>query len=174
MISVLFQGKPFNITVIQVYAPTINAKEVEWFYEDLLEWTPKKGCPFHHRELECKSGKSIDLWITGKFGLTVHNELLQGLLAKANGVSPREYTGQSKHPLSTTQEMTLHMNIIRWSVSKSDWLYYLQLKMEKLYIDSKDKTGCWLPFRSWAPYCKIQAYIEESKKNHWAIQVWPK
>ena len=112
--------------------------------------------------------------VTGKFGLTVHNELLQGLLAKANGVSPREYTGQSKHPLSTTQEMTLHMNIIRWSVSKSDWLYYLQLKMEKLYIDSKDKTGCWLPFRSWAPFCKIQAYIEESKKNHWAIQVWPK
>ena len=46
MISVRFRGKPFNITVIQVYAPTTNAKEAEWFYEDLqnlLELTPKKG-----------------------------------------------------------------------------------------------------------------------------------
>ena len=57
MISVRFQGKPFNITVIQVYAPTTNAEEAEaeWFYEDLhhlLELTPKR-CPFHHRGLEC-------------------------------------------------------------------------------------------------------------------------
>ena len=60
MISVDFQGKPFNITVIQVYAPTSNAEEaeVEQFYEDLqdlLELTPKSRRPFHHRELECKS-----------------------------------------------------------------------------------------------------------------------
>ena len=65
MISVHFQGKPFNITVTQVYAPTTNAieVEVECFYEDLqdlLELTPKKKkkkCPFHHRGLECKSRK---------------------------------------------------------------------------------------------------------------------
>jgi len=59
MISVRFQGKPFNITVIQVYAPTSNAEE--WFYEDLqdlLELTPKKRCPFHYRGLECQSRKS--------------------------------------------------------------------------------------------------------------------
>ena len=67
MISVRFQGKPFNITVIQVYAPTSNAKEaeVEWFYEDLqdlLELTPKKRCPFHYRGLECKSRKSRNTW----------------------------------------------------------------------------------------------------------------
>ena len=54
MISICFQGKPFNITVIQVYTPTSNAEEaeVEWFYEnlqDLLELTPKKGCPFGYR-----------------------------------------------------------------------------------------------------------------------------
>ena len=62
IISLRFQGKPFNITVIQVYAPTTNAKETEWFYEDLqdfLELTPKK-CPFHHRGLGCKSRKSRD------------------------------------------------------------------------------------------------------------------
>ena len=62
MISVHFQGKPFNITVIQVYAPTSNDEEaeVEQFYEDLqdlLELTPQKRCCFHYRGLECKSRK---------------------------------------------------------------------------------------------------------------------
>ena len=81
MISVRFQGKPFNIMVIQVYALTSTAEEaeVEWFYEDLqdlLELTPKKECPFHHRGLECKNRKSGD---TGKFGLGVQNEAGQRL-----------------------------------------------------------------------------------------------
>ena len=72
MISVHFQGKPFNITVIQFYALTNNVEEaeVEWFYEDLqdlLELTPKKRCPFHHRRLECKSRKSSTPGVTGKF-----------------------------------------------------------------------------------------------------------
>ena len=67
MISVCFQGKPFNITVIQVYASASNAEEVkvEQFYEDLqdlLELTLKKRCPFHYRELECKSRKSRNTW----------------------------------------------------------------------------------------------------------------
>ena len=67
MISVRFQGKPFNITVIQVYAPTSNAEEaeVEWFYEDLqdfLELTPQKDVFFHYRGLECKSRKSRNTW----------------------------------------------------------------------------------------------------------------
>ena len=71
MISVHFQGKPFNITVIQAYAPTSHAEEaeVEQFYEDLqnlLELTPKKNCPFHHRGLECKSRKSRDTWSNGQ------------------------------------------------------------------------------------------------------------
>ena len=67
MISAHFQGKPFNIRVIQVYASTSNAEEaeVEQFYEDiqeLLELTPKKRCPFHYRGLECKSRKSRNTW----------------------------------------------------------------------------------------------------------------
>ena len=62
MISVNFQGKPLNITVIQIYAPTSNTEEaeVERFYEDLqdvLELTPKKRYPFHYRGLEYKSRK---------------------------------------------------------------------------------------------------------------------
>ena len=65
MISVGFQGKPFNIMVIQVYAPTTDAEEdeVEQVYEDLqdlLELTHTKRCPFHHRGLECKSRMSQD------------------------------------------------------------------------------------------------------------------
>ena len=66
MISVRFQGKPFNITVMQVYAPTNNAEEaeVEWFFENLqdLELTPQESCPFHYRGLECKSRKSRNTW----------------------------------------------------------------------------------------------------------------
>ena len=67
MISARLQGKLFNITVIQVYAPTSNAEkaEVESFYEDLqdlLELTPFKRCPFHYRGLECKSRKSRNTW----------------------------------------------------------------------------------------------------------------
>ena len=65
MISVLFQNKPFNITVIQVYAPVTEGKEAEQYYydlQDLLELTPKKRCPFHYTGLECKSRKSRNTW----------------------------------------------------------------------------------------------------------------
>ena len=67
MISVRFQGKSFNITIMQVYAPTGNAEEaeVEWFSEDLqdlLELTPPKRCRFHYRGLEGKSRKSRNTW----------------------------------------------------------------------------------------------------------------
>ena len=67
MILVHVQGKPFNITVIQVYAPTTDTEEaeVDCFYEDfqdIPELTPKKRCHFHHRGLECKSMKSRDTW----------------------------------------------------------------------------------------------------------------
>ena len=76
--------------------------------------------------------------------------------AKANRVLPRGCTGQSKHPLPTTQEKTLHMDITRWSTLKSDWLYSLQPKMEKLYTVSKNRTGSWLWLGSWTPYSQIQ------------------
>ena len=82
MISVCFQGKPFNITVIQVYAPTSNTEEteVEWFYEDLqdlLELTPKKDVLFIIRDWNAKVGSQETPGITGKFGLGVQNEARQ-------------------------------------------------------------------------------------------------
>ena len=121
MISVRFQGKPFNITVIQVYAPTSNAEEaeVEWFYEDLqdlLELTPKKDVLVIIGGLECKSRKSRNTW-NNRQTWSWNTELSR---AKANRVLPRKCTDHSKHPLPTTQEKTLHMDIIRWSTPKSD------------------------------------------------------
>ena len=66
VLSVHFQGKPFNIKVIQVYAPTSKAEEaeVEWFYEDLppFRTNTQKRCPFHYRGLESKSRKSRNTW----------------------------------------------------------------------------------------------------------------
>ena len=76
--------------------------------------------------------------------------------AKNNRILPRKCTGCNKHPLPTTQEKTLHMDITRWSTLKSYWLYSLQPKMEKLYTVSINKTRSWLWLRSWNPYCQIQ------------------
>ena len=73
MICVRFQGKPFNITVIQVYAPTSNAEEaeVERFYEDLLELTPKKDVLFVIGDWNAKVGSQETPGVTGKFGLGI-------------------------------------------------------------------------------------------------------
>ena len=121
MISVRFQGKPFNITVIQVYAPTSNAEEaeVEWFYEnlqDLPELTPPKDVRFIIGEWNANVGSQELPGITGKFGLGVQKEAGQRLiefcqeheLVIANTLLPK------------TQEKTLHMDITRWSTPKSD------------------------------------------------------
>ena len=81
MISVHFQGKPFNITVIQVYAPTSNAEEAERFYEDLqdlLELTPQKDVLFIIGDWDAKSQETPG--VTGKFGLGIWNEVGQKLI----------------------------------------------------------------------------------------------
>ena len=85
MISVRFQGKPFNITVIQLYAPTSNAEEaeVERFYEDLqdpLELTPKKDVLFIIGDWKAKVGSQETPRVTGKFGLGMRNEAGQRLI----------------------------------------------------------------------------------------------
>ena len=85
MISVRFQGKPFNITVIQVYAPATNAREaeVEWFCEDLydlLDLTPKKDVVFILGDWNAKVGSQEIPGVTGKFGRGVQNEAGQRLI----------------------------------------------------------------------------------------------
>ena len=121
MTSVHFQGKSFNITVIQVYAPTTNAEEaeVEWFYDDLqdfLELTSPKDVLFITRDWNAKVGSQEIPGVTGKFGLGVQNEAGQRLTEFCQ----ENTLGHSKHPLPTTQEKNLHMDITRWPISKSD------------------------------------------------------
>ena len=115
MISVRFQGKLFDISVIQVYAPTSNAEEAERFYEDFLELTPKKDVLFIIGDWNAKVGSQEIPEVTGKFCLEVQNEAGQRL---------KEFCQEThnKHPLPTTQEKTLHMDITRWSLSLP--LYY--------------------------------------------------
>ena len=165
MIFVCLQGKPFNISY-----PSLWPNQLPW---RSWSWTvlgrptrPRTNtqirCPFHYMGLECKSKKSRNTWSNRH----IWPWSTEWSRSKVNRVLPRERTGHSKHPLQTTQEKTLHMDITRWSTPKSDWLYSLQPKMEKLYSVSKNKTRSWLWLRSWTPYCQIQTEIEESRENH--------
>ena len=121
MLSVRFKGKSFNITVIQVYAPTSNAEEaeVERFYEDqkdLLELTPKKDVLFMIGDWNAKVGSQETPGVTGKCGLGIQNEAGQRLteFCQENTLVIANTIFQKK------QEKTLHMDITRWSTPKSD------------------------------------------------------
>ena len=132
----------------------------------MVLWRPprtntQKRCPFHYRRLECKSRKSRD---------TCSNRQIwpwstKRSRSKANRVLPRECTGHSKHPLPTTQEKTPNMDITRWSTPKSDWLFSLQLKMEKLFTVSKNKSSSWLWLRSWTAYAKFRLELKKVGKT---------
>ena len=129
MILVHFQGKPFNITVIQVYGPTTNAKEAEGdeFYEDLedfLELASKNDVLFIIGDWNAEAG-SQDTWGNRQ----VWSWSTRWSRVKANRFLPRECPGHSKHSLPTTQETTLHMDITKLSIPKSDWLHSLLLMM---------------------------------------------
>ena len=107
--------------VIQVCAPTSNAEEaeVERFYEDLqdlLDLTPKKDVLFIIGDWDAKIGSQETPGLTGKFGLGIRNEAGQRLIEFCQ----ENTLGHSKHPLPTTQENTLHMDITRWPIPKSD------------------------------------------------------
>ena len=119
MISVHFQGKPFNITVIQVYALTSNAEEaeIEWFYENLqdrLELTPKKDVLFIIGDWNAKVGSQELPGVIGKFGLGVQKEAGQRLT---------EFYQENTLIIANTlfqQHKRIHMDITRWSIPNSD------------------------------------------------------
>ena len=118
MISVRFQGKPVNITVIEVYAPITNAEEAEQFHEDLqdlLELTPRKGVLFIIANWNAKVVSQEIPGITGKFGLGVQNEAGQRLT---------EFCQHNALVIANTlfqqHKRRLHMDITRWSILKSD------------------------------------------------------
>ena len=129
-----------------------------WMTNRPSKTTTQKRCSFHYRGLECKSKKSRDNlknwqiwpWSTKWSG------------GKANRVLPREHTGHRKYPLPKhkknkdyTHEYHKMVNTMvngQYEIRLSS----LQLRIEKLYIISKNKTGSWLWLRSWTPYCQIQ------------------
>ena len=155
MLSVHFQGKSFNITVIQVPWP-VMLKKLK-LNSSMKAYKPtrtntQKRCPFHYRGRECKSRKSRNTWSNRQ----IWSWNTEWSRAKANIVLLRERTSRRKHPLPTTQEKTLHMDITRWLTLKSYWLYSLQANMEKLYTISKNQTSSWLWLKSCTPYCQIQ------------------
>ena len=116
MISVHFQGKPFNITVIQVYAPTSNTEEAEVEdLQDLLELRPTKDVLFIIGDWNAKVGSQETPGVTGKFGLGVQNEAGKRLI---------EFCQENALVITNTlfqqQKRRLHMDITRWSTLKSD------------------------------------------------------
>ena len=142
MISVCFQGKLFTITVIQVYAPTTNAKtdEAEWLYEDLqdvLRLTPTKDELLTIGAWNAEEGNKEIPGVTGKFGLGVQNEARQ----KANRVLSREHTGHSKHPFPTTQETILHTDIRKIINTEIRWIIFSAGKDGEALYRQKNKTG---------------------------------
>ena len=139
MILDCFQVIPFNITVIQVYTPTINAKaKFEWFYEDLqdlLELTPKM-CPFHHRGLETKLGSQEIPGVTGKFGLGVQNEAGQRLtdFCQENTlVIANTHFQQHKRTLYTwpSQRVNTKIRLIIYFAVKDGKALYSQQKQDQ-------------------------------------------
>ena len=117
MISVCFQGKPFNITVIQVYSPTADAKEAraDWFYEHLAKLTPIKDVLFNIEDWNAKVESQEIPGVTDKFGLGVQNEAGQRLTEFC-----QENALVMANSFPATQETTLHMDINKWSILKSD------------------------------------------------------
>ena len=121
MISVHLQGKPFNITVIHSYhTRPVMLKKLKLKNSRKTTRPSRTNTPKDHLfiigDWNAKVGSQELPGVTGKFGLEVQNEAGQRLIR----VLPREHIGHSKHPLPTTQEKTLHMDITRWSTPKSD------------------------------------------------------
>ena len=150
-----------HITIQYHSNPSLCPNQKRWrSWSWTVLWRPtrpsrtniQKRCPFHYRGLDCKSRKSRNTWSNKQ----IWPWSTEWSRAKANRVLPRECTGHSKHPLPTTQEKTLQMDITRWSTPKSDWFYSVHPKMEKLYTVNKNKTRSWLWLRSWTLYCQIQ------------------
>ena len=135
MISVRFQGKPFNITVIQVYAPTSNAEEAEvaWFYEDLqdlLKLTPKKDVLFIIGDWNAKVRSQETPEVRGQFGLGIRNEAGQRLIefCQENAlVITNTLFQQHKRRLNTwTSPDGQHRNLIDYILCSQRWRSSIQ------------------------------------------------
>ena len=152
-----FQGKPFNITIIQVYAPTTYAEEaeVDHFYEDLedlLELTPKKYVLFIIRDWNAKLGSQDIPGVTGKFGLGEQNEAGQRLTE----FCPRECISHSKYFFNNTRDDFTHEHHQMVNTKIKSIIFFVAEDGEAVYSQQKTRPGAnWL--RSPASYSKLQA-----------------
>ena len=175
MNSVHFQGKPFNISVIQVCAPTNNAEEAELerFYEDLqdlLELTPKTYVLVIIGDWNAKSRKSRNTWNNGQ----TWPWSTEWSRAKVNRVLPRECTGHSKHPLPTTQEKTTHVHHQMVNTKIRLIIFFAAKEGEALY--SQQKQDLW---ELTGPdhellIIKFSLKLKKVGKTTRPLQVWPK
>ena len=138
MISVRFQGKPFNITVIQVYAPTSNTEqaEAERFYEDLqdlLELTPKKDVLFIIGDWNAKVGSQETPGLTGKFGLVLQNEVGQRLIefCQENALVIANTLFQQHSTHGHHQMVNTEIRLIIFSAAKDGEALYSQQKQDQ-------------------------------------------
>ena len=142
MISVCFQGKPFNITVIQVYAPSSNAREaeVEQFYEDLqdlIELTPKTDVLFIIGDWNTKVGSQKTPGVTGKIGIEVQNEAGQRLI---------EFCQENALVMANTLFQQHKRRVYTWTSPDVNTeirliIFFAARDGETLYTVSKNKTG---------------------------------
>ena len=138
MISVRFQGKAFNITVIQVYAPTSNAKEaeVEWFYEDLqdlLEKTPKKDVLFIIGDWDAKVGSQEIPGVKGKFGLGIQNEA---------GQRPIEFCQENAPVIANILFQQHKRRLYTWTSPDGQYQNQIDYTLCSQSIIPKDYTLC--------------------------------
>ena len=128
-----------------------------------LEQALKKDVLFIKGDWNAKVGSQEIPGVIGKFGFGVQNEAGQRLIE----FSQENMLVKSKHPLLTTQEMTLHMDITDsqyWD--QTDYILCSQRWRSSIHTVSKNKNRSWLWLRSWTSYCQIQTYTEESRENH--------
>ena len=166
MISVHFQGKPFNTTVIQVYALTSNAEEaeIEWFYEDwqdLLEHTPKKDVLFIIEDWSAKVGSQEIPRETGKLGFGVQNEAGQRLI---------EFCQENTLVIANTLFQQHKRRLYTWTSpddqhqNQTDYILCSQ-RWEALFSQQKQDWELTVA-RIMNSLCQIKNEIEESGENH--------
>ena len=140
MISVRYQGKPFNITVIQAYAPNSNAEEpeVEWFCEDLqdlIELAPKKDVLYIIGDWNAKVGSQETPGVTGKFGLRVQNEAGQRLIEfcqeNAPVIANTLFQQRKRRFYISTSPDGQHQNQIDYILCSQRWRSSIQLEKKK-------------------------------------------
>ena len=166
MISVRFQGKPFNITVIQVYAPTSNAKEaeVEQSYEDLqdlLELTPKKDVLFIIGDWNAKVGSQETPGVTGKFGLGMRNEAGQRLIEfcqeNALVIANTLFQHHKRRLYTWTSPDGQHRNQIDYILCSQRWRRSMLSTQRRLRVDCGSGHELFI--------AKFRLKIEESREN---------